>query len=175
MVFCQIGENRSIEFHAGHTVEAQGMGGYFHGYMGHTGFCHLEKDFLQSNNIRCRVVNRMFFVINQPVDGSNNPHLVPFLSQDMGNDMCGCGFSIGSGYRNHAHSACRIIEIERRYIFHRLAGIGYIDNRCALRHINLSGRNNSCRTLLCSRCSIIMSIHMSAIKTDKKASLFHFS
>ncbi len=64
MILRQVSKDSRIIFDTGYPVQCQCMAGYFHNDMSHAFFIHQCQKTLQFNNIRRRIVNRQFFIIN---------------------------------------------------------------------------------------------------------------
>ena len=103
VVFRQIGEYGRVKFTACNTPHDQGMGGYFHAYMGHALTDHALQHFLQIHHVgRCvvrRKTSSSISICTVPI----TPVLYALFPQNMGGDMSRCCFSVGSCHCNHPH------------------------------------------------------------------------
>ena len=142
VVLGQVGEDSRIVFDAGDAVQGQGMAGNFHDDMGHALFLHEGQEVLEFDDIRRRVVNRQFFIVDEGVDGADDADMISCSPQDMGDDVSRRRLAVSAGDADHAHLLARIIIKERDHVFQGVMDVRYLDLDGALGQVEVFRRQD---------------------------------
>ena len=142
VVLGQVGKDGRIVFDAGDAVQGQGMAGNFHDDMGHALFLHESQEVLEFDDIRRRVVDRQFFIVDEGVDGADDADMIACSPQDMGDDVSRRRLAVGAGDADHAHLLARIIIKERDHVFQGVMDVRYLDLDGALGQVEMFRRQD---------------------------------
>ena len=142
VVLGQVGEDSRIVFDAGDAVQGLGMAGNFHDDMGHALFLHEGQEVLEFDDIRRRVVDRQFFIVDEGVDGADDADMIACSPQDMGDDVSRRRLAVSAGDADHAHLLARIIIKERDYVFQGVMDVRYLDLDSALGQVEVFRRQD---------------------------------
>ena len=85
--------------------------------MGHALFIHQGQKTLEFDDVRCRVVNGQFFIVDEGVNGADDADMMAGRTQDMGNDVGRRRLAVGTGDADHAHLFAGIVIKERDHVF----------------------------------------------------------
>ena len=85
--------------------------------MGHALFIHQGQKALEFDDVRRRIVNGQFFIVDEGVNRADDADVMAGRTEDMGDDVSRRRLAVGAGDADHAHLFAGIVIKERDHVF----------------------------------------------------------